>query len=82
MIYVCVEHLQLYVFVVKEVKKQTVCYPLATLRGLVTEGSNLLLLRLLSLKKNVPEHMTFISFDQDTSLSSSTYVSLRVGSHF
>ncbi|XP_046883917.1 ciliogenesis-associated TTC17-interacting protein [Hypomesus transpacificus] len=57
----------------EEVKKQTVCYPLATLRGLVTEGSNLLLLRLLSLKKNVPEHMTFISFDQDTSLSSSTY---------
>lgn len=57
----------------EEVKKQSVCYPLASLHGLVTEGSNLLLLRLLALRRNVPEHMTFISFDQDTRLSSSTY---------
>uniref|UniRef100_A0A3Q3Q681 Ciliogenesis-associated TTC17-interacting protein n=1 Tax=Monopterus albus TaxID=43700 RepID=A0A3Q3Q681_MONAL len=47
-----------------EVMKESVSYPMSALRGLVTEGSNLLLMRLIALRKMVPEHMTFISFDQ------------------
>ncbi|KAM6948211.1 ciliogenesis-associated TTC17-interacting protein [Aplochiton taeniatus] len=60
----------------EEVKKESVSYPLSSLRGLVTEGSNLLLLRLLALKKRVPGNMTFISFDQDAHITHSTYSEL------
>uniref|UniRef100_A0A3Q3JUB5 Ciliogenesis-associated TTC17-interacting protein n=1 Tax=Monopterus albus TaxID=43700 RepID=A0A3Q3JUB5_MONAL len=48
----------------EEMIGQDVSYPMSALRGLVTEGSNLLLMRLIALRKMVPEHMTFISFDQ------------------
>ncbi|XP_041697245.1 ciliogenesis-associated TTC17-interacting protein isoform X2 [Coregonus clupeaformis] len=41
--------------------------------GLVCEGSNLLLLRVFALRKNIPENMTFLSFDQDAHISTSTY---------
>uniref|UniRef100_A0A3Q2XP82 Ciliogenesis-associated TTC17-interacting protein n=1 Tax=Hippocampus comes TaxID=109280 RepID=A0A3Q2XP82_HIPCM len=37
--------------------------------SLVTEGSNFLLMRLLALRKKIPEHMTCISFDQKLRIS-------------
>ncbi|KAL0966352.1 hypothetical protein UPYG_G00294220 [Umbra pygmaea] len=57
----------------EDVKRQSVSYPLSSLKGLVSEGSNLLLLRVLALRRNVPENMTFLSFSQDKSISTSTY---------
>ncbi|KAK2822013.1 hypothetical protein Q5P01_022078 [Channa striata] len=48
----------------EEVTKESVSFPMSVLRGLVTEGSNLLLMRLIALRKAVPENMTFITFDQ------------------
>lgn len=60
---------------VQDVTKESVSYPMSVLRGLVTEGSNLLLMRLIALRKKVPEHMTFISFDQGLHIIRSTFVS-------
>ncbi|XP_035860940.1 ciliogenesis-associated TTC17-interacting protein [Sander lucioperca] len=48
----------------EETAKENVSYPMSELRGLVTEGSNFLLMRLIALRKKAPEHMTFLSFDQ------------------
>uniref|UniRef100_A0A3B4Z132 Ciliogenesis-associated TTC17-interacting protein n=1 Tax=Stegastes partitus TaxID=144197 RepID=A0A3B4Z132_9TELE len=58
-----------------EVRQESVSYPMSALRGLVTEGSNLLLMRLMALKKKVPEHMTFVSLDQRLRLIHTTFVS-------
>uniref|UniRef100_A0A3Q3X4B6 Ciliogenesis-associated TTC17-interacting protein n=1 Tax=Mola mola TaxID=94237 RepID=A0A3Q3X4B6_MOLML len=43
---------------------------------LVTEGSNLLLMRLIALRKKVPEDVTFISLDQGLHIIQSTFVKL------
>lgn len=55
--------------------KESATYPMSVLRGLVTEGSNLLLMRLIALRKKMPDHMTFISFDQDLQIVQTTFVS-------
>lgn len=60
---------------VQETTKESVSYPMCVLRGLVTEGSSLLLMRLIALRKMVPEHMTFISFDQGLHIIHTTFVS-------
>ncbi|KAL7386173.1 hypothetical protein ABVT39_004825 [Epinephelus coioides] len=60
----------------EETKKESVSYPMSVLRGLVTEGSNLLLMRLISLRKKMPEHMTFISFDQGLHVIHTTFSEL------
>ncbi|KAG7227337.1 hypothetical protein INR49_000342, partial [Caranx melampygus] len=61
----------------EEVTKETVSYPMSVLRGLVTEGSILLLMRLIALRKKMPEHMTFISFDQGLHITHTTFVSVH-----
>lgn len=53
-------------------KKQTFTLPL---KGFVSEASNLLILRILARQKKVPEKMTFLSFNADTQIAASTYVS-------
>uniref|UniRef100_A0A3Q2XC15 Ciliogenesis-associated TTC17-interacting protein n=1 Tax=Hippocampus comes TaxID=109280 RepID=A0A3Q2XC15_HIPCM len=53
----------------EEVTRDSVSYSMTALRGLVTEGSNFLLMRLLALRKKIPEHMTCISFDQKLRIS-------------
>lgn len=58
----------------QDLTTEQVSYPLSTLRGLVTEGSNLLLLRLISLRKTVPQQMTFLAFDQGLRIIHSTVV--------
>lgn len=63
---------------VQDVSKESVSYRLSVLRGLVTEGSSLMLMRLIVLRGKVPEHMTFISFDQRLNIIHSTFVSSYV----
>lgn len=53
---------------------EEVSYPLSALRGLVTEGSSLLLLRLMALRKTVRPQMNFVSFDQELRVIRSTVV--------
>ncbi|TKS80239.1 Ciliogenesis-associated TTC17-interacting protein [Collichthys lucidus] len=60
----------------KEVTKESALYPMSVLSGLVTEGSNLLLMRLIALRKKVPEKMTFISFDQGLHIIHTTFSEL------
>lgn len=67
---------------VQETTKESVSYPMSVLRGLVTEGSNLLLMRLIALRKKVPEHMTFISFDQGLHIIHTTFVSSSASEAF
>uniref|UniRef100_UPI0037E99484 ciliogenesis-associated TTC17-interacting protein n=1 Tax=Semicossyphus pulcher TaxID=241346 RepID=UPI0037E99484 len=62
----------------EEVTKESVSYPMSVLRGLVTEGSNLLLMRLFALKKKVPEDMTFMSLDQGLHIIHTTFSELGV----
>lgn len=59
----------------QETTKESASYPMSALSGLVTEGSNLLLMRLIALRKKVPEHMTFISFDLGLHIIHTTFVS-------
>lgn len=56
-------------------KTQTHTFPLSSLKGFVSEASNFLILRILARQKTVPEYITFLSFDADTVLSKSVYVS-------
>lgn len=63
----------------QDLTTEQVCHPLSALRGLVTEGSNLLLLRLAALRRTVPAHMTFLSFDQELRLIRSTVVRRHAG---
>uniref|UniRef100_A0A673H5J0 Ciliogenesis-associated TTC17-interacting protein n=1 Tax=Sinocyclocheilus rhinocerous TaxID=307959 RepID=A0A673H5J0_9TELE len=58
------------------VKTQTHTFPLSSLKGFVSEASNLMILRILARQKTVPENMTFLSFDADTVLSKSVYRAL------
>ncbi|TMS09720.1 Ciliogenesis-associated TTC17-interacting protein [Larimichthys crocea] len=60
----------------EEVTKESASYPMSVLSGLVTEGSNLLLMRLIALRKKVPEQMTFISFDQGLHIIHTTFSEL------
>ena len=48
---------------------------MSVLRGLVTEGSSLLLMRLIALRKEVPKHMVFVSLDQQLHVICNTFVS-------
>ncbi|XP_026004604.1 ciliogenesis-associated TTC17-interacting protein-like isoform X2 [Astatotilapia calliptera] len=47
----------------EEVTEESMSYPMSVLRGLVTEGSSLLLMRLIALRRKMPENMTFVSLD-------------------
>ncbi|XP_056913111.1 ciliogenesis-associated TTC17-interacting protein isoform X1 [Takifugu flavidus] len=58
----------------EDLKTERVSYPLSALRGLVTEGCSLLLLRLIALRKSAPRQMTFLSLDQELRLVHSTVV--------
>ncbi|XP_028986889.1 ciliogenesis-associated TTC17-interacting protein [Betta splendens] len=60
----------------EEVTKESVSYPMSVLRGLVTEGSNLLLMRLLALRKEVPENMTFTFIDQNFHIVHTSFIGL------
>ncbi|XP_060939802.1 ciliogenesis-associated TTC17-interacting protein [Limanda limanda] len=53
----------------EEVTKESISYPKSVIRGLVTEGSTLLLMRLMALRKKVPQNMTFISLNQELKMS-------------
>lgn len=57
----------------QEVTEENASYPTSVARGLITEGSNLLLMRLFALKKKVPENMTFISMDQSLHIIRATF---------
>uniref|UniRef100_A0A8C6KX73 Ciliogenesis-associated TTC17-interacting protein n=1 Tax=Nothobranchius furzeri TaxID=105023 RepID=A0A8C6KX73_NOTFU len=50
--------------VISKETKESVCYPMTALRGLVTEGSSLLMMRLIALRKKLPKNMSFVSLDQ------------------
>lgn len=58
----------------QDLTTEQISYPLSALKGLVTEGSNLLLLRLVALRKTVPQQMTFLAFDQGLRIIHSTVV--------
>ncbi|XP_030015547.1 ciliogenesis-associated TTC17-interacting protein isoform X2 [Sphaeramia orbicularis] len=57
----------------EEVTKESVSYPMSDLKGLITEGSNLLLMRLMALRTKIPEHMSFISINQDLNIICTTF---------
>ncbi|XP_059200935.1 ciliogenesis-associated TTC17-interacting protein isoform X2 [Centropristis striata] len=60
----------------EETTKESVSYPMSVLRGLVTEGSSLLLMRLFNLRQKVPEHMTFLSLDKGRHIIHTTFSEL------
>ncbi|XP_054625492.1 ciliogenesis-associated TTC17-interacting protein isoform X1 [Dunckerocampus dactyliophorus] len=60
-----------------EVTRESVSYSMSVLRGLITEGSNLLLMRLIALRKKVPEHMNCITFDQKLRIIRTTFRELE-----
>ncbi|PWA17479.1 hypothetical protein CCH79_00011374 [Gambusia affinis] len=64
---------------VKDVtEEECVSYPMSVLRGLVTEGSSMLLMRLMALRKKVPENMVFIILDQSLRINQTTFSELDV----
>uniref|UniRef100_A0A3P8Q8L6 Ciliogenesis-associated TTC17-interacting protein n=1 Tax=Astatotilapia calliptera TaxID=8154 RepID=A0A3P8Q8L6_ASTCA len=61
---------------VQEVTEESMSYPMSVLRGLVTEGSSLLLMRLIALRRKMPENMTFVSLDPGLHIINTSFVSL------
>ncbi|XP_077580299.1 ciliogenesis-associated TTC17-interacting protein isoform X2 [Stigmatopora nigra] len=61
----------------KKVTTDSVSYSMSALRGLVTEGSNFLLMRIIALRKKIPEHMSLISFDQKLQLTRTIFRGLE-----
>uniref|UniRef100_A0A3P9DKS7 Ciliogenesis-associated TTC17-interacting protein n=1 Tax=Maylandia zebra TaxID=106582 RepID=A0A3P9DKS7_9CICH len=62
----------------EEVTEESMSYPMSVLRGLVTEGSSLLLMRLIALRRKMPENMTFVSLDPGLHIIN-TSLQLEVG---
>lgn len=60
----------------QKVTEESVSYSTSVSRGLVTEGSSLLLMRLFALRKKVPENMTFNSIDQSLRIIHATFSEL------
>ncbi|XP_007571778.2 ciliogenesis-associated TTC17-interacting protein isoform X1 [Poecilia formosa] len=59
-------------------EEECVSYPMSVLRGLVTEGSSMLLMRLMALRKKVPKNMVFIILDQSLHINQTTFSELDV----
>uniref|UniRef100_A0A3P9H718 Ciliogenesis-associated TTC17-interacting protein n=1 Tax=Oryzias latipes TaxID=8090 RepID=A0A3P9H718_ORYLA len=57
----------------EEVTKENASYPMSSLRGLITEGSSLLLMRLITLRKTVPENMQFVTLDKQLNIIHITF---------
>uniref|UniRef100_A0A3P9BX80 Ciliogenesis-associated TTC17-interacting protein n=1 Tax=Maylandia zebra TaxID=106582 RepID=A0A3P9BX80_9CICH len=64
---------------VQEVTEESMSYPMSVLRGLVTEGSSLLLMRLIALRRKMPENMTFVSLDPGLHIINTSFRQLEVG---
>ncbi|XP_053545781.1 ciliogenesis-associated TTC17-interacting protein [Bombina bombina] len=56
----------------ERVQKETISHDLSKMTGLILEASNLLVMRLLARRK-IPQQMVFLTFDDETNLSTSTY---------
>ncbi|XP_054888452.1 ciliogenesis-associated TTC17-interacting protein [Poeciliopsis prolifica] len=59
-------------------EEESVTYPMSVLSGLVTEGSSMLLMRLMALRKKVPKNMVFIMLDQSLHINQTTFSELGV----
>ncbi|XP_029460927.1 ciliogenesis-associated TTC17-interacting protein isoform X8 [Rhinatrema bivittatum] len=57
----------------ENVKCLTTSYPWRTLEGFVSEASNLLILRVMARRREIPKNMVFLAFDAETNLCESTY---------
>ncbi|KAJ3595743.1 hypothetical protein NHX12_005046, partial [Muraenolepis orangiensis] len=62
----------------KVVTRQSDSYNLSAVRGLLSEGASLLLMRVMALRRTVPENMTLPSLDPGPRLTRVTYRSLGV----
>ncbi|KAF6718383.1 Ciliogenesis-associated TTC17-interacting protein [Oryzias melastigma] len=62
----------------EEVKKESASYPISSLNGLITEGSSLLLMRLITLRRRVPENMAFVTLDKQLNIIHTTFSDLGV----
>ncbi|XP_039349593.1 ciliogenesis-associated TTC17-interacting protein [Mauremys reevesii] len=59
-----------------EVQTQSVSYNCASLHGLISEAANLLVLRVLARRRAVPQNTTFLAFDTEACVCTSTYAAL------
>ncbi|XP_078573296.1 ciliogenesis-associated TTC17-interacting protein-like isoform X1 [Branchiostoma floridae x Branchiostoma japonicum] len=60
----------------EEVSRGAETFDLSTMKGFISEGSNLLLQRIL-VRKGLPTTLSFLSFDSETNLCTTTYKSLE-----
>ncbi|XP_059823564.1 ciliogenesis-associated TTC17-interacting protein [Hypanus sabinus] len=60
----------------ENVKSETLSFSQTDMEGFVSEASNLLLLRIMARRNNVPDNMVFLSFDTEMQLSTCTYLNL------
>uniref|UniRef100_A0A3B5LDI6 Ciliogenesis-associated TTC17-interacting protein n=1 Tax=Xiphophorus couchianus TaxID=32473 RepID=A0A3B5LDI6_9TELE len=58
-------------------EEECVSYPMSVLRGLVTEGSSMLLMRLMALRKKVPKNMVFIILDRSLHITQTTFLAAK-----
>ncbi|XP_038044713.1 ciliogenesis-associated TTC17-interacting protein-like isoform X1 [Patiria miniata] len=58
----------------EQVQRTAQTYGLNSMKGFISEGSNLLLERVMA-KKGIPDNMCFLSFDSEANLCCATYVS-------
>ncbi|XP_078535370.1 ciliogenesis-associated TTC17-interacting protein isoform X2 [Lissotriton helveticus] len=60
------------------VRKQALSFDWESMKGFVSEASNLLIMRVLAKRRVIPENMTFLAFDMESNLTTSTFTELGV----
>ncbi|XP_034277480.1 ciliogenesis-associated TTC17-interacting protein isoform X2 [Pantherophis guttatus] len=60
----------------EEINVSTFSYRCAQLEGLVSESANFLILRVMARRQSLPQNATFLSFDSDQHICTSTYNNL------
>ncbi|MEE6488839.1 hypothetical protein FKM82_015404 [Ascaphus truei] len=60
----------------EKVQQETTSHDLSTLTGFISEAANLLIMRLLARRRSVPPNMSFLTFDAERNLCTTTYSEL------
>ncbi|XP_069472937.1 ciliogenesis-associated TTC17-interacting protein isoform X2 [Ambystoma mexicanum] len=60
------------------VEEENTSYDWSSLEGFVSEGSNILLMRVLAKRQVIPQNMTFLAFDMESNLCICTYGELGI----
>ncbi|XP_069083199.1 ciliogenesis-associated TTC17-interacting protein isoform X2 [Pleurodeles waltl] len=62
----------------QDVRKQALSFAWESMKGFVSEASNLLIMRILAKRRVIPENLLFLAFDMESNLSTCTFTELGI----